>query len=389
MRILLLSAYDALSHRYWREQLLAQFPSVAWSVLALPPRHFSYRVRGNPLSWYSAQRELLQQRFDLVIATSVVDVACLRGLVPSLAALPLWLYCHENQFHYPDSGQQRDTLQRGNRLQAQLVFLYNCLCADAISFNSAFNRDTALAGLGRLLQQLPDKFDPALIDGIGARSDVLPVPVESLVPKRKSNKEYAGTLPGAAASRNLQLLWNHRWEYDKGPEHLLAFVEALAASDLPITMHIAGQQFREQPAAFAVIEKLLDDPLLRGPVTKGQWGFVASQRKYRELLAGCDVVLSTAQHDFQGLAVLQACQAGCAPLLPDRLAYPEYFAPRFLYHWHDNPVDNARSMLHRLQDVLADLAAGKALPDLQGLGWNALAPAYQQKISFLGGAAIA
>lgn len=388
MRILLLSAYDALSHCYWREQLQAQFPSVTWRVLALPPRHFSYRVRGNPLSWYSAQREVLQQPFDLVIATSVVDVACLRGLVPSLAALPLWIYCHENQFCYPETALQRDALQRDNRLQAQLVFLYNCLCADAISFNSAYNRDTALAGLRKLLQQLPEKFEPALIDGIAARSDVLPVPIETSVPMQKHAMEQAGTLREASASGCPQLLWNHRWEYDKGPEYLLAFVEALAGCDFPLTLHIAGQQFRGQPAAFAAIEQLLDDPLRCGRIAKGQWGFVASQTEYRALLGHCDVVLSTARHDFQGLAILQACQAGCAPLLPDRLVYPEQFAPRFLYRWHDDPVDNARAMLEGLRQVLADLRDGAALPGVQAFEWGALAPAYQQKITGLAGLAM-
>ena len=43
MRILLLSAYDAESHRYWREGLVSRFPEHHWQVLRLPPRYFNWR----------------------------------------------------------------------------------------------------------------------------------------------------------------------------------------------------------------------------------------------------------------------------------------------------------------------------------------------------------
>src|SRR5690554_445672 len=98
MRILLLSAYDAVSHQYWRKGLVNALPEHDWTVLSLPARYFSWRIRGNSLSWAFGERERLQQPYDLVIATSMVDLTSLRGLVPSLARTPCVVYFHENQF---------------------------------------------------------------------------------------------------------------------------------------------------------------------------------------------------------------------------------------------------------------------------------------------------
>ena len=72
MKILLLSAYDAHSHRYWRESLVDQFEQYQWTVLSLPPRFFSYRVRANPMTWFIEQRTTLSADYDLIIATSMV-----------------------------------------------------------------------------------------------------------------------------------------------------------------------------------------------------------------------------------------------------------------------------------------------------------------------------
>ncbi|MEE8319458.1 MAG: DUF3524 domain-containing protein, partial [bacterium] len=58
-RILLLSAYDAGSHRRWREQLAEHLKEHSWTVLSLPPRNFAWRNRGNALSWALGSREVL------------------------------------------------------------------------------------------------------------------------------------------------------------------------------------------------------------------------------------------------------------------------------------------------------------------------------------------
>jgi glycosyltransferase involved in cell wall biosynthesis len=52
-------------------------------------------------------------------------------------------------------------------------------------------------------------------------------------------------------------------------------------------------------------------------------GYEPDQRRYLERLAACDWVLSTALHEFFGIAVVEALLCGCLPWLPDRLSYPE------------------------------------------------------------------
>ena len=373
MKILLLSAYDALSHRYWRKALVEQFPAFEWTVLTLPARYFRYRVRSNPLTWIAEQKEILHADYDLLIATSMVDVATLRGLLPSLAATPLWLYCHENQFAYPVGSEKNNPA--AHDLEAKMVFLYACLAADHISFNSCWNRDSALAGMGDLLQRFPEKINASLLKTMANKMDVLPVPLTS---RLNASTSLSQTSTLKTASSPLRLLWNHRWEYDKGPDRLLALVNALQASGLICELNIVGQQFRQTPKAFALIEALLDQS---STLQKGCWGYIDSASDYQQLLQHCDVVVSTALHDYQGIAVLEAVQAGCVPLLPNQLVYPEIFAAPYLY---DVAVDDQSTAkhIHKLIEQWQQQGL-PAVPDISHFEWHKQYDYYKNRIQSL------
>ena len=367
MKILLLSAYDAQSHRYWRESLIAEFDQYQWTVLTLAPRFFSYRVRANPMTWFAEQRSILAADYDLIIATSMVDMATLKGLIPSLAATPLWLYCHENQFSYPLSNKLDQHLL--NNLDAKMVFLYNCLAAKQISFNSEFNRSTAIHGLETLLKKFPEKIPVTLIDEISAKAHVLAVPLQPLT----DSDQLKITARTVNKNTPLKILWNHRWEYDKGPELLLAIVERLADDNLVVELNIVGQQFRKKPEAFSAIKKAIEQSDI---IELGRWGFVESLTDYRKLLIDCDIVLSTALHDFQGLAVLEAVQAGCIPLLPDHLVYPEIFPSTYLYRVSDDREQVATNVLERLRAWQQDQWPSPAI--ISDFEWKHL---YQQYLA--------
>lgn len=365
MKILLLSAYDAQSHHYWRTSLEANFPEHQWKQLALPARYFAWRVRGNSLSWAYTERETLEQDWDLLIVTSMTDLSALRGMVPKLAKIPTLVYFHENQFDYPDSGKEV------SKVEPQILSIYTALCADNIAFNSEYNRVTFLAGCRKLLKKLPDHVPPNLADLIAAKSQVLPVPVFGPLVSENFGFEE---LP--AIRTKLQIVWNHRWEYDKGPDLLYLALVQLRRAGVNFVIHIVGQKFRQVPEAFNLIQNEFSENL-------GQFGYLETKQAYQELLEQSDIVLSTALHDFQGLAVLEAIQAGCVPLVPKRLAYPEYVAEKYCYRTGDQEFE-AKQITKAIVKYSALKEEGMlpGAPDISHLSWHHLKPAYDALLKY-------
>jgi len=362
MHILLLSAYDAHSHRRWRKGLVAAFPEHDWTVLALPPRHFLWRVRGNSLSWAFGERELLAQPYDLVIATSMTDLSALRGMVAGLAAVPALVYFHENQFAYPDRRAQSFN-------EPRVINLYTALVADRVLFNSEFNRQTFLDGARAFLANMPDRVPPGIPALVREKSVVLPVPLDACW--------FAGEGAVAPDKSPFTIVWNHRWEYDKGPERLFAALMKLQQAGVDFRVHVIGQQFRDQPPVFAGMRAQLGNSI-------GAWGRVEPDADYRHLLCESHVVLSTSLHEFQGLAVQEATACGCVPLVPDRLAYPEYFDRDYRYpSYAEDPEAEAVAIADRLIVLAEQHRAGllPAPPDLRGLSWAGQQPAYAAELN--------
>ncbi|MRI34612.1 DUF3524 domain-containing protein [Endozoicomonas sp. OPT23] len=362
MKILLLSAYDAMSHGYWRKGLVNAFPEYDWTVLTLPPRYFSWRLRGNSLSWAWGERETLEADYDLLICTSMTDLSALKGMVPSLAAIPTLCYFHENQFAYPASANQSQTVE------PQILNIYTALAADHVLFNTAYNRHTFLEGAKALLRKLPDHVPANVIEQLERISSVLPVPLPEKVFQNK----------GESSDSCLHILWNHRWEYDKAPERLFKAIELLEQKNTDFKLHVVGQGFRNSPAVFAAAREQYADVI-------GHWGYVDSEAEYRRLLSTCDLVISTAIHDFQGIAVLEAVAAGCLPVVPDRLAYKELFANRFRYESYNDLELESKALAEKLFEysVMKEEGWLPEAPSVSGLSWSSLRACYDQRITEL------
>lgn len=305
MKILLLSAYHAQSHQSWCNSMMLMFPDYDWALLSLPARYFNWRVRGNALSWSIKQRKTLQQDYDLVLATSMVDCATLRGLVPSLSSVPWVVYFHENQFAYPVESQY-------DHVEPKMVSLYNALCAEKIIFNSDYNRETFMRGLGLFLKKMPDEVPENTLNLIEKKIEVLAVPINvSSRTAKKNNKVPV-------------LLWNHRWEYDKGPLQLLNVLTVLKERGFKFKLNLLGQKFRNTPNELAEVQNNFTNEIINK-------GYIESLQQYYDVVKSSDFVLSTALHDFQGLSLLEAVALGCAPIVPNRLAYTDIFPEYYRY----------------------------------------------------------
>jgi len=105
---------------------------------------------------------------------------------------------------------------------------------------------------------------------------------------------------------------------------------------------VAGESFSEQPACFAAARRDLGHRIAR-------WGFIPSRGEYLREAARCRVVVSTARHEFYGLAAREAIRLGCYPLLPRRVVYPEMVGGRN-EHLYDTEEELARRLVALLQD---------------------------------------
>ena len=93
-------------------------------------------------------------------------------------------------------------------------------------------------------------------------------------------------------------------------------MKILKGKGVEFRLSVVGEQFREGPDVFEWAKEYFADAI-------DHWGYQESAEKYRDVLGGADIVVSTAGHEFFGVSVVEAIAAGCYPVLPKRLAYPE------------------------------------------------------------------
>ena len=259
-----------------------------------------------------------------------------------------------------------------------MVSLYSALAADSVVFNSAYNMDSFLAGCGALLDKLPDRVPGGVVSILRDKASVLPVPTDfaQAVATEAAWPGQPGELPG----RPLRLLWVGRFEHDKGGDGLLRILLRLERDGLDYELAVIGQQFRSSPDVFRQIETDFSHRLV-------QFGYMDDPRAYRALLRGADIVLSTAGHEFQGLAVLQAVANGCLPVVPRRLAYPEIYPAQYCYDSNrDDTCQEACSAVRLIGQLCEQLGEGPVqAPDISNYSMQQLAPRYREALLAVAG----
>jgi glycosyltransferase involved in cell wall biosynthesis len=300
MDVLALEPYYGGSHKAFIDGL-SEASSHSWTLLTLPAHKWKWRMRHSAIT-FAAQAERLvdnDKRWDLLFCSDMLNLAEFTALAPGeLAGLPKVIYFHENQLTYPVRAEdERDC-------HFAMTNLASALAADAVWFNSQFHMDSFLDALARFLRAMPDHQPIEAIEKIRLKSSVHPPGVDASPPRRQRK-------PGP-----LRILWAARWEHDKNPEDFFEAMAILKARDVRFRLSVIGQSFREQPAIFTRARNDFKDLI-------DHWGYQESREDYRFALCEADVAVSTANHEFFGIGLLEAVAAGAYPLAPERLSYPE------------------------------------------------------------------
>ena len=355
--VYILEPYYGGSHRAFLDNLAKRLP-FRFKFLTMPARKWKWRMRlAAPVF-----ADLLQSMApaDMLFCSTFVDVAVLRGLAPAWAKdISILTYFHENQFAYPVQAEaERD-------FHFSLTNYTTALASDGLAFNSRYNLETFLDGIRRLVKKADDMSIKVVEAAIRKKSVILPPGLDF------------HDFPPPETIRNTDepiIVWNHRWEHDKNPELFFNTLYRLDSEAVPFKLVVLGQAFKRRPPIFEEARKRLAHRILH-------FGFAKSRQEYIRWLQKSDVVVSTAGHEFFGMAVVEAVRAGCRPLLPNRLAYPELFPAEFLYD--DDELYPA--LLKILVQEPVPLGAAKVYELTEAHSWNSLAPQYLKWLgAFLG-----
>jgi glycosyltransferase involved in cell wall biosynthesis len=365
MNIYLIEPYLTGSHKSWAEGY-ARSSQHRIELVTLPGYFWKWRMHGSAVTLAPRLRAAFSGDMppDLLLVTDMLDVTTLLSLLRDVAGqVPVALYFHENQLTYPPPpGTKRD-------LHYGWINYVSSLASDRVYFNSRYHLDEWYDELPRLLKHFPDHNNLDTIDTLRSRSAVLHPGVN--LTALDAPAAYPEIAPRTTGSEPPLILWNHRWEFDKKPEHFFALLERVKALALPFRLAIAGESFRNQPDEFLEARERFQEHIVH-------FGY-ATPEQYRSLLQRSDIVISTAIHEFFGIATVEAVYAGCCPLLPDRLSYPELipaaYHETFLYR-------SFGEALQRLQTWLTD-----GVPSTEGLrqammrfDWQSMARHYDRDL---------
>lgn len=300
MRVLALEPYYGGSHQAFLNGWSSRSRH-EWTILQLPPHKWKWRMRHAAITFAQQveQRLAAGESWDAIFCSDMLNLAEFLGLAPApLRGLPSIAYYHENQLTYPVRHEdERD-------YHFVLTNITTALAARRVWFNSAFHRDEFLGALPRFLSRMPDHQPLGVIEQILAKSEVHYPGVDEF-PAR-----------GPRPPGPLRILWAARWEHDKNPDTFFEALKLLKSSGVEFRLSVIGEQFREHPPVFDWARDYFRSHI-------DCWGHQPTRGDYVSALLEADVIVSTANHEFFGLSVVEAITVGAYPLLPRRLAYPE------------------------------------------------------------------
>lgn len=359
MNVLALEPYYGGSHR----ALIDGWIEVSrhdWTCLTLPAHHWKWRMRHAAITFADMLKDD-NRAFDVIFCSDMLNLATFRGLAPPrISNLPAVVYFHENQLTYPDQYRtQRDYHYAFDNFQTMLA-------ADAVWFNSAYHYHEFFTACRQFLERFPDYSLADKLDDVAKHVQVLPPGLPEL---------NGATKP--STSQPPHIVWAARWEQDKNPDDFFAAMIQVKRNGVDFRLSVAGETFREVPAIFDQARRELNDRI-------EHWGFLPSRQDYFALLRSSDLFVSTAIHEFFGIAAAESILAGSLPVLPYRLAYPELVDDRRHLLYDGTVAGLVSHLTSLLQDAkFCEAAANEARTvqiKLQNLRWSNLGPRYDQAL---------
>ena len=364
MKIALLETFYGGSHKQWADILKAN-SNHDIELFTLPDRHWKWRMHGGAVSLADQFNE---SSFipDLILATDMLDLATFLALSrPKCDAIPTAIYFHENQLSYPWSPADPD-VKLGRDNHYGFINYTSALAADKVFFNSEYHRGSFLEALTDLLKRFPDHNEVNNVELIRNKSDVLPL-VLDLEALDIDDKPSKGELP--------LILWNHRWEFDKGPEEFFQVLFELQDEGLEFEVAVLGENYSKYPAIFDEAKERLGDRVVA-------WGFQENRTYYVNWLHKADILPVTSIQDFFGISLIEAMYCGIVPLVPDRLAYPEHFDERISEDFFYQTKDELRNKLRaHIQDLNALRAA--QVPSVSRYSVQEIMPKYDSAFELI------
>jgi len=300
MKILALEPYYGGSHKAFLDTWM-QGSRHEWDLLTLPANKWKWRMRASAIEFADeVNRRLGQGRtWDVVFCSDMLNLAEFLGLAgPRLRQAPSIVYFHENQLTYPSRFEH----ERDNHFA--MTNMTTALAATSVWFNSAFHRDDFLLALKAFLKRMPDHRPLDLIEDLRKKSRIYPQGIGSFVVRKE---RLAGPI---------RILWAARWEHDKNPEDFFEALERVKENNTAFRLSVIGEKFKDAPEVFTWARDLFEDHIDR-------WGYQESRMEYEAALGEADIIVSTANHEFFGISIVEAIAAGAYPVLPKRLSYPE------------------------------------------------------------------
>lgn len=312
--VLIIEPFCGGSHKQLVDFLVKNFADrLQLSPFTLPAKKWHWRARTSALHFTQAVPH--GKTYSALFCSSVLNLAEMCALRPDLAAVPRKVvYFHENQLCYPVRERKDRDFQYGYNQ------ILTALTADDVIFNSEYNMNSFLRHLDDFFRLQPD-HRPAkgsLMAKIKPKARVIYFP---LVLRHQPPVEHSCDDGGV-----LRIAWPHRWEHDKNPDSFFECLLRLKSEGFRFRVAVLGESYNEKPPVFEEFRASLDEEDVL------HWGFLESKDDYWRVLSTSDVVVSTAVHEFFGVSMLEAASAGCYPLAPNRLVYPEIFPPECLYN---------------------------------------------------------